>query len=512
MQCVGDLNGDDWLSPLDVSALVSIILPHKDDFYWVDASGAEHGDITGDGWISPTDISALVSALLPHQSSNYWLICDASDYYSGHNKYEYLDTSGNTDTYRVTREYRNAEGLVTRRKTYKELNENPMIPSGDYYIETMSYTYDDKKLQTKVVIPPLGSSNKRRKEYTYDTSIGWVETEKWYDDNNSATTVSAYDYENLSTNTFAARVLYYADARGDVEEPDESTAYTYAGDDDLLPETKTMPKVSTGIPLGGAMQLKYEYEYDSRNRLKKEEVYDYDWGTPANSTLIAQTEYVYDDENDTLTIHRCTDDSDCDTYKETTTYTYNKFGQKIKMQLHSGVIWGWTYYANGRLDSEILYYQYSTTAYSQTKYLYDDDGRVEYVQRALDSGTFTVDSPNDWIITKYEYDDYGRRTKVIEDDGGANLTTQYEYKTQNEVTKVTLPNGKWTETYRDGRGLVERTEVGPNGTGQPLVTEFRYDGNGNLVEQIDPDSIRTKYDYDDFDRVEKVTRGLGWMP
>ena len=33
--CVGDMNGDGWLSPIDISALISKLLPHKSSYYWV---------------------------------------------------------------------------------------------------------------------------------------------------------------------------------------------------------------------------------------------------------------------------------------------------------------------------------------------------------------------------------------------------------------------------------------------------------------------------------------------
>ena len=35
-----------------------------------------NGDFTGDGWLSPADVSALVSQLLPEKSSYYWKICE----------------------------------------------------------------------------------------------------------------------------------------------------------------------------------------------------------------------------------------------------------------------------------------------------------------------------------------------------------------------------------------------------------------------------------------------------
>jgi len=76
--CLGDMNSDGWISPTDLSALISQLLPHKADFYWVLAplgSCGDLGPVGGDGWLSPTDVSAIVSLLLPQKSNSYWLIC-----------------------------------------------------------------------------------------------------------------------------------------------------------------------------------------------------------------------------------------------------------------------------------------------------------------------------------------------------------------------------------------------------------------------------------------------------
>ena len=74
--CAGDLNGDGWRSPDDVSSLVSVVLPYSSNYYWR-PYGTEYlcGDLDGDGWLSPGDISSLVGMLLPEASSFYWLIC-----------------------------------------------------------------------------------------------------------------------------------------------------------------------------------------------------------------------------------------------------------------------------------------------------------------------------------------------------------------------------------------------------------------------------------------------------
>ena len=73
--CPGDLTEDDWLSPADVSALVSKLLPHKSNAYWLMAEPGYCGEMTDDGWLSPADVSVIVSKLLPHKSNSYWLAC-----------------------------------------------------------------------------------------------------------------------------------------------------------------------------------------------------------------------------------------------------------------------------------------------------------------------------------------------------------------------------------------------------------------------------------------------------
>ena len=69
------MNEDGWKSPVDVTALVSELLPYFSSYYWVIAEPGDCGDLTGDGWKSPTDVSTLVSGLLPFMSMYYWVKC-----------------------------------------------------------------------------------------------------------------------------------------------------------------------------------------------------------------------------------------------------------------------------------------------------------------------------------------------------------------------------------------------------------------------------------------------------
>ena len=93
---------------------------------------------------------------------------------------------------------------------------------------------------------------------------------------------------------------------------------------------------------------------------------------------------------------------------------------------------------------------------------------------------------------------------------GLAIETTYEYNNQGELTKTTLPDGKWTQTTRDGRGLVKMQVVGHDNMDVDdwQITLFYYDANGNLIERVSPDGVSTKYEYDNFDRVIKVSRGI----
>jgi len=81
--CLGDLTGDGWLSPADISAMITIVLDYcwftDECDYWVSSFWPCYdpcADMNSDGWVSPADISDLVSALLPYQSSYYWRPCE----------------------------------------------------------------------------------------------------------------------------------------------------------------------------------------------------------------------------------------------------------------------------------------------------------------------------------------------------------------------------------------------------------------------------------------------------
>lgn len=79
--CLGDLDGDAWLSSADISALVALLIGQCNPlmetcYFWFPYDLDPCADMNEDGWLSPSDISGLVSMLLPYQSNYYWRYCE----------------------------------------------------------------------------------------------------------------------------------------------------------------------------------------------------------------------------------------------------------------------------------------------------------------------------------------------------------------------------------------------------------------------------------------------------
>lgn len=135
-------------------------------------------------------------------------------------------------------------------------------------------------------------------------------------------------------------------------------------------------------------------------------------------------------------------------------------------------------------------------AVSRTISKYDEAGRL-IKQTDYDLGGWF---PRRVSATSYTYDDQGRMTSSVHDDG----TITYTYDDQAHTLTTTLSDGTYTVQYQNEKGWTLRSEVFfPNGDtsseefdrredGQPLTV--RYYENGVL------DTV-TEYTYDDLGRI-----------
>lgn len=406
----------------------------------------------------------------------------------------------------------NSFAVVQSKTEFENLNENPDQPTGRTYTTLYDAVEEQQEEDTVYVKTTTYPSGKRKDiEKTY-TSSGLKET--YTVGTNPAVLVNhdraTYVNHKITTQT---------DARGAV------TEYTYniMG----LLESITYPSTS-------AEQKMVSYEYDGARRITKE------WqDNPSKRKIL--TQYYYDDPNsaedpnhfyDLHTGHLMKvvyDDDYMEGFnlivgsKQTTEYRYNDFGQVTREISPNGSKTGKKYGLGGELVSEFVIAPQEDislpdeqlTVLSQTNYYYDDDGRIEYIKKADHPDEFQFADPMNlpstikWIVTRYVYDYLGRKNAVIEDEGGLSLLTQYEYNNQGEVDKTILPNGKWTEIHRNGRGQVITQIVGHDQVNSSLwqVTEYEYDANGNLLRQVDPTGAVTVYAYDDYDRLMGTKKG-----
>ena len=192
----------------------------------------------------------------------------------------------------------------------------------------------------------------------------------------------------------------------------------------------------------------------------------------------------------------------------TSKYYYSSFNEMTKSVDPRGVVRVMKYDYVGRLTQQYtlanlsLEGSESGNALEETQYTFNSNGHLEFVKVADDNGPFTPGSPAGWFETEYEYDIYGRRTKMIVE---GTLETVYEYDNQNRIVKTTTPGGVWTKIERDGRGLQTAQVIGYDADTEVLRTEYEYDANGNLTKITEPSGRTTTYVYDMFDRRTKAT-------
>lgn len=143
------------------------------------------------------------------------------------------------------------------------------------------------------------------------------------------------------------------------------------------------------------------------------------------------------------------------------------------------------------------------TVYQDTAY--DGLGRVYRVSNPYRSGS---DPTTTGGTTTYVYDALGRKITETYPDSSV-LTTAY----CGGSTLVTDPTGKWRRSRTDGLGrLVEVDEPnspgasvnsnGCPGTGEPIwVTNYAYDGLGNLISVLQNGSHARSFTYDSLSRL-----------
>lgn len=102
-------------------------------------------------------------------------------------------------------------------------------------------------------------------------------------------------------------------------------------------------------------------------------------------------------------------------------------------------------------------------------------------------------------VSKSTYDGIGRPTKQIDDLGGINAETRYEYAANGQVERVVDPKGLATTYAYDGFGQLV-TQTSPD-TG---TTQLTYDRLGNPLTRTDARGVTAQYEHDAVGRTTAV--------
>ena len=212
----------------------------------------------------------------------------------------------------------------------------------------------------------------------------------------------------------------------------------------------------------------------------------FSWTDEPNSALHSTKYIYYGNENNRPDridrIKTITDPND-----NTTTYDYNKRGQITSI----------TYADGSHIENE--YYEYATDG---TKC-----GALKQVKDELEH------------LTKYEYDEYHRVTKVTKVVNGVDQSTINDYTppsiggwqgyealshTTGSVYRVTTATAKVTENNYDSNFRLTRTTVAPGVQGVEAATRCEYDEVGRLKYKWDPRQNLTTYGYDESNQLTSV--------
>lgn len=184
------------------------------------------------------------------------------------------------------------------------------------------------------------------------------------------------------------------------------------------------------------------------------------------------------------------------------TSTYDSYGRRTKITEASGRITQWSYSGTSVTEAKDgITVTRTTNAAGDLVSVEDAAGTITYT--LWDNGQpSSITAPGN-VTTSFTYDNYGRRTSIVDPSAGTR-STSYLYNTDGStVTTETNALGS-IATSVDKYGRV--TGVTRTGTGA-FNTTYSYDTYGRLSAVSSTNSTGEEYTYDAYDRVatEKET-------
>ena len=350
------------------------------------------------------------------------------------------------------------------------------------------------------------------------------------DENTRNVTETSYSYDGYGRVTEETERTYFKDSlTGSISGIRANrTEKTYDRNSTVASETFSHYE-QTSARTGFVTDQTISYTYDSLNRLIITETKD------AGETVISRnrTDYSFVSDlnvNDGMGGRTIPKALRVREYEGTgdgtltgTSYS-DGLGRTVRNIDRNGVICDYGYDRNGEPITEYLYTndQMDEGLLTLTCFNEEGDETAVVVDPGWDGSTFTV--PEDSVFTKTSYDVNGNMTSQT--DALGNIT-EYVYDEEDRVTSVSLPDtdnmttfsyseavdeddDNYTETVlmtdamdhsreevldEDGN-TIRVSDLGSGSGVTPIVTEFRYDGDGNLLSELHSEGDHLDFIYD----------------
>lgn len=266
------------------------------------------------------------------------------------------------------------------------------------------------------------------------------------------------------------------------------------------------------------------------------------------------SEFEYNDYEEVITI--------IDALKQKTMFEYDELGNLIEQREPSGATTKYLYDDKSRVVSVEFpnggkmvcdYDEYGNIKSiinpdnSETKYIYNSNNLIEEIEDSLgNKSKFSYDKWGNIVEVNqadnskyhYEYDGYGNCTSVIDPVG---VVQRFKYDELNRNVKIDMPDGNviqlkynaydevviaedkqkmvffeytWSGKMKMRKELDRLLKYSYDSEEQLISIEnekgdnyyFKYDGNGNLIEEVDFEGICYKYHYDKLDQLIKIVQ------
>lgn len=256
----------------------------------------------------------------------------------------------------------------------------------------------------------------------------------------------------------------------------EETVATEWGGEGLYTVTKSVTQQPTS-----------KIHYDAAGQEVRSEVQRFD-----GTWLITDTEYRADGLVDKVSLPFKGDSA-----SGWASYGYDAYRRPIRMEEASGKVSTWTY---SGLSMTVVSDGVSMTRTfdmaGRVSVVQDPGGRITYIYRS-DGQPERVIAPGG-VATSFEYDGYGRRTKIVDPSAGTRTISYSDQENGASVVTETNPNGT-IATYIDAYGRTTRI-VRPG----EYSTVFTYSEGNLLTSEVSTNGTVSLYAYDNLDRLSNV--------